>query len=127
MRILGIDFGLKKIGLAISEEDFPRPFKVIRVKEPKNSLNEIKNIVLKEKIDKIVVGVSEGEIGEKSKEFAALLRNNIKVDIETIDETLSSQIAQNEMRGINKQRKKRKEIEDAVSASLILDNYLKFQ
>ena len=124
MRYLGIDFGLKKIGLAISDGDLPRPYKVIRVKTPENSINEIKEIIQKEKIDKVIVGVSEGEMAEKSKKFASFVKSKIATDTETIDETLSSQNAQNQLRSVKKQRKKRKELEDAVSASLILENYL---
>lgn len=124
MRYLGIDFGLKKIGLAISEGVLPHPYKVIRVKNPNNSLNEIKEIIQKEKIDKIIVGISEGEMAEKSKKFAAFLKSNTAIDTETIDETLSSQNAQNLLYSAKKQRKKRKESEDAASASLILENYL---
>lgn len=125
MKYLAIDFGLKKIGLAISEGDLPQPCKVIRVKNPENSLNEIKEVVKKEKIDKIVVGVSEGEMAEKSKKFAAFLGNRLGINTETVDETLSSQNAQNQLLNANKQRKKRKESEDAVSASLILEGYLR--
>lgn len=124
MRYLGIDFGLKKIGLAISEGYLPRPYKVIRVKNPNNSLNEIKEIIQKEKIDKIIVGISEGEMAEKSKKFAAFLKKKTATDTEITDETLSSQNAQSQLQRAKKQRKKRKEREDAVSASLILENYL---
>lgn len=124
MRYLGIDFGLKKIGLAISEGYLPHPYKVIRVKNPNNSLNEIKKIIQKEKIDKIIVGISEGEMAEKSKKFAAFLKKKTGTDTETVDETLSSQNAQNLLYSAKKQRKKRKEREDSVSASLILENYL---
>lgn len=123
MKYLGIDFGLKKIGLAISEGDLPAPLKVIKIKSPKRSLNEIKNIVEKEKIDKIVIGISEGKIAKRSEGFAALLKKTLNLDVVTEDETLSSQYARNQLIIINKQRKKRKKEEDAVSACLILENY----
>ena len=124
MNLLGIDFGRKKIGVAISEGNLPKPLKVIRVKAPENALAEITKIVNEEKIDKIIVGISEGEIGKETKEFAEFLRSSLTIDVELEDETLSSQNAQQQLLNTNKHRKKRKEVEDAVSAALILESYI---
>lgn len=124
MNLLGIDFGRKKIGLAFSEGNIPKPMKVIRVKIPENALEEIKKIVNEEKIDKIIVGFSEGVIGNESKKFAEFLRLSLNTKVELEDETLSSQNAQHQLLDTKKQRKKRKELEDAVSAALILESYI---
>jgi len=124
MNLLGIDFGRKKIGLAISEGNLPKPLKTIRVKIPENALTEIKKIVNEEKIDKIIVGFSEGIIGNESKKFAEFLKKNVNTEVELEDETLSSQNAQNQLLSMKKQRKKRKKLEDSVSAALILENYI---
>jgi putative holliday junction resolvase len=125
MKFLGIDFGLRKIGLALSEGLFPKPLKVIRVNSPEKSINEIKDIVNLEKIDKIIIGVSEGVIGEESKKFAELLKISTGLDVFTIDETFSTQNANSQLIFSGKQRKKRKQTEDAIAAALILENYFK--
>lgn len=113
MRILGIDYGRKKIGLAISEGGLAEPWKVIRP-------DEIEKILKDEKFEKIVVGISEGEMAEESKEFAET------IGAETFDETLTSRDAQKLSMEAGIKRKKRKIMEDAYAASIILQNYIDF-
>ncbi len=117
-KILGIDYGRSKIGLAISDGPLAEPFKVIRYKNKESVVEEIKKIIEYENIEKVVVGVSEGEMGEESKNFAE------NFNAETFDETLTSQDAQflSQEAGIG--RKKRKEMEDAYAATIMLQNYL---
>lgn len=111
MKILGIDYGKAKIGLATAEGPLAEPWKVVRPAE-------IKKIIEKENFDKIVVGVSEGEMGEESKRFARAL------GAETFDETLTSQDAQRLSREAGLSRKKRRGMEDAFAAAIMLQNYL---
>ena len=73
---------------------------------------------LKQKIEKVVVGISEGEMAVESKKFS----NIFKAD--TFDETLSSHDAQQMSIQGGMGRKKRKEMEDAFAASIMLQNYL---
>ena len=118
MKFLGIDYGRKKIGLALSDGKLAEPYKVIRY-ENKESLNvAIKNIIEKEKIDKVIVGISENEMGNESKEFAK------EINAETYDETLTSidAITLSIQGGVK--RKKRKEMEDAYAATIMLQNYI---
>ena len=115
MRILGIDYGRSKIGLAIAEGSLAEPWKVIRSADP---VTEIKSLVEKEKFDKIIVGVSESKMGEESKEFARAL------GAETSDETLTSQDAQRLSLEAGLSRKKRHGMEDAFAAAIMLQNYL---
>lgn len=118
MRYLGIDYGRKKIGVALGNGILAEPLKVIRYIDLKWLVQEVEEIVKKEKIDKIVVGVSENEIGEESRHFADLL------GAETFDETLTSQdaISLSIQGGIK--RKKRKNMEDAYAAAIMLQNYM---
>lgn len=118
MKILGIDYGESKIGLAVSESSLAYPLRVLRIKEGDDPIKKIKDIAEEEGIDKIVVGISEGVTGEKSKEFAE------KLGAETFDETLTTQSAQELSREAGIKRKKRKDMEDAYAASIILQNYL---
>lgn len=111
MRILGIDYGRSKIGLAVAENGLAEPWKVV------NPI-ELKKILEKEKFDKIVVGISEGEMGTESGKFAKTL------GAETFDETLSTQDAQKLSREAGVSKKKRRGMEDAYAASIMLQNYL---
>ncbi|MEK7100375.1 MAG: Holliday junction resolvase RuvX [Patescibacteria group bacterium] len=118
MTYLGIDYGRSKIGLAMSDGRLSEPYQVIRYKDYDKMIAHIQRIVEKQKIEKIVVGVSEGEMGEESKKFASIF------NAETFDETLSSHDAQELSIASHMGRKKRKEMEDAFAASIMLQSYL---
>ncbi len=111
MRILGIDYGRRKIGLAIAESGLAEPWKVV-------GISQLENILETEKFDRIVVGISEGEMAEESKRFAE------KIGAETFDETLTTQDAQRLAVESGMSRKKRKGMEDAYAAAIMLQNYL---
>ncbi len=121
MKYLGIDYGLKKIGLAISEGQIASVFKVIGISSLKDALTKIKKVIADEKIDRVVIGIAGKESGKAAKNFSRQLSKNITV-IET-DETLSSQKAKEMMIELGVSQKKRKE-EDAFAAAIILQNFL---
>ena len=118
MKILGIDYGRKKIGLAVSEGVLTEPWKVLRVNNLNDSIQKIEKEIEIEKPDRVVVGVSEGEMGEESKKFAE------KIRAETFDETLSTHSAQELSREAKISRNNRKNLEDAYAASVMLQNFL---
>lgn len=118
MRILGIDYGKKKIGLAIAEGLLAEPWKVLRVKNFDDAVKKVKSAYAEASADKVVVGISEGEMGEESGKFAK------SIDAETFDETLSTHTAQELSRETGMSRKKRKALEDAFAATVMLQNYL---
>ncbi len=82
--ILGIDYGLKNIGLAISEGSVAEPYKTV------SGLKEIEIIVKKLEITKIIVGVSEGKSKQRALAFGKKLGAMLRLEIEYVDETLSS-------------------------------------
>lgn len=118
MKILGVDYGRKKIGLAIADGSLSEPLRVIRYKDIKILSEQLQKIIRENKIEKVVVGISEGEMGEESKKFAEI------IGAETFDETLSTYNAQELSREGNVGRKKRKNLEDAYAASVMLQSYL---
>ena len=124
MRILGIDYGRRKIGIAFGDERLVEGFTVIRYEDEKKALEKIIKIIKKEKINEIVIGVSEGQIGEESRRFGEKLGKKVNLPVHFQDETLTTQDAQalSIIAGIK--RKKRRALEDAYSAALILRNYL---
>ena len=118
MKTLGIDYGRSKIGLAIAEGPLAEPLVVIRYSDTKILEEKIKQIIEKNQIEKIIVGISEGAMGEESKKFAE------KIGAETFDETLTSQDAQTLAMEAGIGPKKRREMEDAYAATIMLQNYL---
>lgn len=121
MRILGIDYGRKKIGLAISEGKIASPFKVLRVINFEDAVEKTKRILKQEKADVVVVGISEGEMAKESKRFAG------KIGALVSDETLSTKDAQYLSITAGIGRKKRKNMEDAYAASVMLQRYIDSQ
>lgn len=124
MRTLGIDYGRVKIGLSIAETTLAEPFRVLRVDSSSEAIEKIRDVVAEEGIEGIVVGISEGEMGEETKKFIEDLKQKTSTPVETFDETLSTYEAQKSsiMSGIK--RSKRREMEDAYAATIILQNYL---
>jgi putative Holliday junction resolvase len=124
MKILAIDFGKAKVGLALAEASLASPLLVIKYKSQRELISRILKIVKEEGIEKIVVGVSEGEMGQASINFANSLKKEMDISIETFDETLSTREAQKLSLEAGIKRIKRKTLEDAYAAALILQNYL---
>lgn len=118
MRILGIDYGQSKVGLAIAEGKLAEPLGVIRYKDIRTLSEKLEKIRKENRIDKVVVGVSSGTMAKEQKEFAC------KIGAETFDETLTTREAQRLSLEAGLPRKKRRKMEDAFAASLMLQSYI---
>lgn len=124
MRILGIDYGQAKVGLAIADAGLAEPYKVIRYKSPAEIEEKIADVVNSQGIEKVIVGVSEGKMAEESANFSSVLASLLNVPVETYDETLSTHEAQSLSIAAGIGPKRRKEMEDAYAAAIILQSYL---
>jgi len=124
MRILGIDYGRRKIGLAIADGPLAEPLKILRYNDIKILSEELEKIINKEKIEKVVVGISEGQMADETKKFISVISHKLSVQIETFDETLTTHEAQELSIKANIKRKRRKELEDAYAACVMLQSYL---
>ncbi len=124
MKTLGIDYGRSKIGLAIGEAGIAEPYKVLHVKNFSDAIQKTVEAIIKEAPEKIVVGVSEGVMGAESEEFSQIIKTKFNIPIHTFDETLSSKDAQAMSRAAGVRRKKRRLMEDAYAASIMLQAYL---
>lgn len=122
MKILGIDYGERRIGLAITEGEIARPLRV--ESGIRNQELRIKKICEREKVTKIVIGISEGRMAEKTREFGQELQKVTGLPVEFYDETLTTQEAIRKMVESGTSQKKRREFRDAISAALILQGYL---
>lgn len=124
MNILAIDFGLKKIGLAYSQNKLAEPLKVLQVRSLKQVLSEIISICRELKIEALVIGLPDGFMAEKIKEFAQKLKKGLNLPLYFQDETLSSCEARKKLILAGKPKRKRKEAEHLFAACLILQTFL---
>ena len=126
MKYLGIDYGLKKVGLAISEGQVASPLKVIATSSLKDALEKIAHEIKKGEINRVVIGVPEGKMGKVIRVVSLKLKERYKIEpveiIET-DETLTSKDARDLMIALGTTQKEREQ-EDAYSAMLILQRFL---
>jgi putative Holliday junction resolvase len=132
MRILCIDYGTKKIGLAISDETntIAMPLKVIDCDE--NAIDEIKGIILDNRVKTVVVGLPITLSGQRGKraieteEFVNKLRENISdIDIVEWDERMSTRFSERILNNAKvKGRKNKKKVIDKIAATFILQGYL---
>lgn len=122
MRYLGVDWGLKKIGVALSEGEIATPLKTLHVTGLEDALSKVIGCIEDEIADLIVLGQPEGEMGEIVKKVAKRLKNE-GFDVALADETLSSQESKKMMIEMGLSKKARKE-DDATSAAIILQRYL---
>ena len=133
-KALGIDFGLKRIGLSLSDDTrtIAFPFKYILNESLKKTVSELKKILDTENIGLVVIGMPIGlkgkqtEISLKINEFISELEKNARnaTDIVVYDERFSSVQAQKSLIEQNIKRKKRKEKIDSVASTFILQSYL---
>jgi putative Holliday junction resolvase len=124
MKILGIDYGKKKMGLALATSLIAEPYRVIRFSSNKGVIEEVREIIKKEQIEKVVVGFSEGKMAEESRNFGKELERITGTPVHFQDETLTTYEAQTLSEKAGIKRKKRRQLEDAYSAALILQRYL---
>lgn len=125
MRYLGVDYGLRRVGLAASEGELSSPLTTIEVKNLQDATQKVSQFASINEFTKIVVGLPEGKIGQTVLGFVKALKK-LGLDVETADETLSSQLATQQMIRSNIPQKARRR-NDAEAAAIILQNYLDSQ
>ena len=133
MKCLGMDLGTKTLGLAISDSLglIASPYKVLRYDDINKLIDEVIEIIDKEKIETLVLGLpknmnnSLGFASERSMNFKKLLEEKIDKEVILIDERLSTVEAENILIGADVSRKKRKKVIDERAAAIILDTYLR--
>ena len=133
-RLLGIDPGKKRVGLAISDEDklVSTPFKTIIKKNNSDLVKEIREIIEENNIKGIVVGNpinmdgSKGPSAQSANDFAKYLSNNISISVTMWDERLSSEAAFNLSSNLDINTSKKVEKLDQNAASFILQGAIDY-
>jgi len=134
LRKLGIDYGDKYIGLAVSDRSntIAHSKEVIKRTALNQDLDIIKKYLKDYDIDEVVVGMptslngSKGPRADKTQEFINFLNKRLEINVTTWDERFTTLIADQSMVDADLSRKKRKKMVDKIAAALILQNYLDF-
>src|SRR5437867_3498837 len=132
MRILALDHGTKRIGVAISDEMklIAQPLEFIAAAPFADVLARLKELIHVKEVELILVGLprnmdgSYGPAALKAQEFVAVLKGAISVPIKTWDERLTSAQANRFLIAANVRRSKRKEKVDQTAAAILLQSYL---
>ncbi len=135
MRIMGLDYGAKTVGVAISDELLltAQPIETIereREKKLRQTLARIEELMEEYQVEKVVIGLpkklnnEEGERCEKTREFAAMVERRSGLEVILWDERLTTVLADTVLEEGGVAKKNRKKYVDKVAASLILKGYL---
>ena len=131
--ILGIDYGSKRIGLAVSDllRTIATSYKILYRKNIKSDIEELKGIIKEKEIGAIVMGLplqmngEEGELAQEVKKFAQILEAELNLPVFLWDERLSSSAVEKFLiKEVDLSRKKRAKVLDASAASYILQGAL---
>ena len=133
-RLLGIDPGKNRVGIAISDENkvVSTPLKTILKKNNSNFLNEIKEIIVENNVKGIIIGHpinmdgSTGPSAQSAKDFAAHISNNVSIPVSMWDERLSSQGAFNLSSNLDINVSKKVDKLDENAASFILQGAIDY-
>ena len=132
MRILALDHGTKRIGVAVSDETktIAQPLEYIPAEPFADFLARLKKILAEKEVDCILIGMprnmdgSYGPAAQKVEAFVAVIKSAITVPIKLWDERLTSTMANRALIQGNVRREKRKEKVDAMAAAILLQSYL---
>ena len=133
-RLLGVDPGKNRVGLAISDEDklVSTPLKTIIKKNNSSFINEFQGIIIENDIKGIIIGNpinmdgSSGPSAQSAKDFARYISNNVSVPVSMWDERLSSQGAFNLSSNLDINVSKKVEKLDENAASFILQGAIDY-
>ena len=133
-RILGLDIGDKRIGIAVSDllGMMAQPLYTLTRKSTKDAINEIAEIIQKEDIKQVVVGLpknmdsTEGIQAKRTRDFSQLIleKTNSNIEIIYCDERLTSKMAKQSLSHMKLAKAKEKKLIDTAAAVHILQGYL---
>ncbi|MBU4312082.1 MAG: Holliday junction resolvase RuvX [Candidatus Omnitrophica bacterium] len=128
-RILGLDVGEKRIGVAVSDALGITAQGLETIKQ-KDALAEIKSLIKQYDVEKIIIGMplnmngSKGERARFTDDFLVLLKKETDIETLTVDERLTTAQGERILLEADLSRKKRKRSIDKIAAQLILQTYL---
>jgi putative Holliday junction resolvase len=132
MRILALDHGTRRIGVAVSDElkMIATPLEYIPAEPFADFLKRLKEIIQEKEVELLVIGMprnmdgSYGPAALKVREFMNVLRETITIPLKPLDERLTTVQAQRFLIEGKVRRRDRKEKVDKTAAALLLQSYL---
>jgi len=131
MKYLGIDYGTKRIGLAVSDElEFAHEFEVVANWNNEDLLVYLRQIIEREQIEKIVIGLPinmsgiETEKAQDVRDFAAMLENQLDLEVIFEDERWTTVMVDKTLREMKISQKEARVKKDMLAAKYILQGYL---
>ena len=130
MRIMGLDFGSKTIGVAVSDELFWTAQGVKTIRRSKKEMDELRELIREYEVMEIIIGYPKnmnGTLGPRcalTDKFAEVLRSESGLEVKLWDERLSTVAAQRTLIEADVSRAKRKHVIDKMAAVFILQGYL---
>jgi len=118
MNCLAIDYGTKRIGLAISIKGIISPIKALLNND--NFFASLRQIIKQYQIKKIFVGICEGNFAKQTKNFVVELKSMLELPVEFVEESVSTIEADKFYKQFGKKRKNYKKQIDSLSAAIIL-------
>jgi putative Holliday junction resolvase len=130
--VIGLDFGERRIGVAVSDPggQIARPLLVIERSSLRDDMARIAELARSRRAQKVIVGLplnldgSAGPAARRARRFASALGRELDLPIALWDERLTTVEAERALLASDRSRQRRKEVRDAVAASLILQSYL---
>jgi|SRR5208337_4272032 len=134
-RILALDFGARRIGLAVSDQlgVTAQGLPTLLRSNKRNDLDHLRRVIRQYGVTEIVMGLplrmsgAEGAQAEKVQAFAEQLRHKFKLPVHLFDERLTSVEANRMLRETDMSIRRRTEVVDQVAAVLILQSFLEFR
>jgi putative Holliday junction resolvase len=134
-RILAVDYGEKRIGLAVSDElgITASPLMTLVRRSDDETVRQIAQLASKLRVTQIVVGLprrtdaQEGEMERKVKAFAEKLRQAVSVPVVLFDERFTTRIAEQVLLEADLSLRKRKQVRDRLAAVILLQSFLEAQ
>src|SRR5690349_24265897 len=131
-RIMGIDYGTVRIGIALSDElqMLAHPAETISMANPTQAFARIGALAKEKNVERIIVGLPrhlDGRLSEsatRAQEFADKLRRLVRCEVQTWDERLSTVAAQRSLKEAGKSTRQSRSYVDQVAAQIFLQSYL---
>lgn len=131
-RVLGVDYGTRRLGFAISDElgFLSLPLFTRNVSSVQDAVRVVREVAMERSAARIVVGLplnmdgSQGTMAKQVEDFVRLLRSGATLDVVTWDERLSTGLVERMLVAADVTRARRRAVRDKLAAQVILQGYL---
>ena len=132
MRVLALDLGSKRIGVAVSDPGglIAQPLPALSTKADLGHLADIERLVTEHTVERMVVGLPlrlDGKAGpeaEQARQVASMISQRTGLVVDLYDERMTTKVAERSLLEMGRKRDKRRLLRDSVAATILLQDYL---